>query len=148
MKRVGVDVGGTFTDLIYVDDEAGVILVHKLPTTPDDPSQGTIQGVKELADEAGAEPSALDQVFRALGRFRNVPEVRVVKHFHDHPAYVRALSDLVQEHWRPRGRPERIVITFHGLPRYTLDRGDPMPNAAVASLDGRHVARRVRGTTR
>jgi N-methylhydantoinase A/oxoprolinase/acetone carboxylase beta subunit len=38
MKRVGVDVGGTFTDLIYVDDEAGVIQVHKLPTTPDDPS--------------------------------------------------------------------------------------------------------------
>ena len=36
MKRIGVDVGGTFTDLIYVDDEAGVIRVHKLPTTPDD----------------------------------------------------------------------------------------------------------------
>ena len=43
MKRVGVDVGGTFTDLIYVDDEAGVIRVHKLPTTPEDPSQGTVQ---------------------------------------------------------------------------------------------------------
>ena len=40
MKRLGVDVGGTFTDLIYVDDEAGKILVHKLPTTPDDPSRG------------------------------------------------------------------------------------------------------------
>ena len=38
MKRLGVDVGGTFTDLIYVDDEAGQILVHKLAddarTTP------------------------------------------------------------------------------------------------------------------
>ena len=53
MKRIGVDVGGTFTDLIYVDDEAGVIRVHKLPTTPDDPSQGTIQGVKELAERGG-----------------------------------------------------------------------------------------------
>ena len=46
MKRVGVDVGGTFTDLIYVDDEASVIRVHKLPTTPGDPSQGTIQGIE------------------------------------------------------------------------------------------------------
>ena len=36
MKRVGVDVGGTFTDLIYVDDEAGVIRVHKLPTNNSD----------------------------------------------------------------------------------------------------------------
>ena len=55
MKRLGVDVGGTFTDLIYVDDEAGKILVHKLPTTPDDPSQGTVQGIRELAGEAGVE---------------------------------------------------------------------------------------------
>ena len=44
MKRLGVDVGGTFTDLIYVDDEAGEILVHKLPTTPDDPSRGHRRG--------------------------------------------------------------------------------------------------------
>jgi N-methylhydantoinase A/oxoprolinase/acetone carboxylase beta subunit len=63
MRRLGVDVGGTFTDLIYVDDEAGQILVHKLPTTPDDPSQGTVQGIKELTALAGTEPSQLEQVF-------------------------------------------------------------------------------------
>ena len=34
MKRLGVDVGGTFTDLIFVDDESGKIEIHKLPTTP------------------------------------------------------------------------------------------------------------------
>ena len=57
MKRIGVDVGGTFTDLIYVDDEAGVIRVHKLPTTPDDPSQGTDPGHPASSpSEAGAEP--------------------------------------------------------------------------------------------
>jgi N-methylhydantoinase A/oxoprolinase/acetone carboxylase beta subunit len=72
MKRIGVDVGGTFTDLIYVDDEAGVIRVHKLPTTPDDPSQGTIQGLEELAAEAGAEPSSLDQVFHGTTIATNI----------------------------------------------------------------------------
>ena len=72
MKRIGVDVGGTFTDLIYVDDEAGTIRVHKLPTTPDDPSQGTIQGVKELAEEAGADPSTLDQVFHGTTIATNI----------------------------------------------------------------------------
>jgi N-methylhydantoinase A/oxoprolinase/acetone carboxylase beta subunit len=72
VKRIGVDVGGTFTDLIYVDDEAGVIHVHKLPTTPDDPSQGTIQGVKELAGAAGAEPSSLDQVFHGTTIATNI----------------------------------------------------------------------------
>ena len=45
MKRLGVDVGGTFTDLIYIDDEGANILIHKLATTPDDPSRGTVEGI-------------------------------------------------------------------------------------------------------
>ncbi len=63
MKRLGVDVGGTFTDLIYVDDEAGRILVHKLATTPDDPAEGTVRGIRELTEQAGESLSSLDQVF-------------------------------------------------------------------------------------
>jgi len=63
VKRLGVDVGGTFTDLIYVDDDDGTILVHKLPTTPEDPSEGTVQGIQELTALAGEDASALDQVF-------------------------------------------------------------------------------------
>ena len=39
MKRIGVDVGGTFTDLILVDEETGRITVDKVPSTPDDPAQ-------------------------------------------------------------------------------------------------------------
>jgi 5-oxoprolinase (ATP-hydrolysing)/N-methylhydantoinase A len=72
MKRLGVDVGGTFTDLIYVDDEAGKILVHKIPTTPGDPSQGTVQGVQEVTQLAGVAPSELDQVFHGTTIATNI----------------------------------------------------------------------------
>lgn len=72
MKRLGVDVGGTFTDLIYVDDEAGKVLVHKLPTTPDDPSRGTIEGIQELTGQAGESPGALDQVFHGTTIATNI----------------------------------------------------------------------------
>ncbi len=72
MKRVGVDVGGTFTDLIYVDDEAGVIRVHKLPTTPDDPSRGTVAGITEVTQAAGAAPAVLDQVFHGTTIATNI----------------------------------------------------------------------------
>lgn len=72
MKRLGVDVGGTFTDLIYVDDEAGAVLVHKLPTTPDDPSRGTVQGIRELTAQAGETPAALDQVFHGTTIATNI----------------------------------------------------------------------------
>jgi 5-oxoprolinase (ATP-hydrolysing)/N-methylhydantoinase A len=72
VKRLGVDVGGTFTDLIYVDDETGTVLVHKVPTTPADPSQGTVQGVREVTDEARAAPSELDQVFHGTTIATNI----------------------------------------------------------------------------
>ncbi len=72
MKRVGVDVGGTFTDLIEVDDETGQVLVHKLPTTPEDPSQGTVQGIREITAEAGLEPADLDQVFHGTTIATNI----------------------------------------------------------------------------
>ena len=72
MRRLGVDVGGTFTDLIYVDDVAGQILVHKLPTTPDDPSQGTVQGIRELTELAGTDPSQLEQVFHGTTIATNI----------------------------------------------------------------------------
>ncbi len=72
MKRLGVDVGGTFTDLIYVDDEAGTITVHKVPTTPADPSQGTVQGIRELCESAGTAPAQLEQVFHGTTIATNI----------------------------------------------------------------------------
>jgi N-methylhydantoinase A/oxoprolinase/acetone carboxylase beta subunit len=72
VKRVGVDVGGTFTDFVYVDDEAGVVHVHKVPTTPDDPSKGTVQGIGEITGEAGQSPASLDQVFHGTTIATNI----------------------------------------------------------------------------
>jgi len=72
VKRLGVDVGGTFTDLIYVDDEAGRIAVHKVPTTPEDPSEGTLAGLREICEGAGAAPSDLDQIFHGTTIATNI----------------------------------------------------------------------------
>lgn len=74
---------------------------------------------------ASTTASVLDEVAAYLRRVRNVPEIRVVKHFHDHPAYIGALAQLVRDHWAKSGRPDKLVMSFHGLPRYTQVRGDP-----------------------
>src|SRR5256714_1859406 len=74
---------------------------------------------------ASTTASALDEVGGFLRRVRNVPEIRLVRHFHDHPLYIAALANLVREYWRQSGRPDRLLMSFHGLPRYTLARGDP-----------------------
>lgn len=69
--------------------------------------------------------TALDDVFRTLMRMRNMPALRTVRHFHDQPAYIQALAQSVREHWRQHGRGEKLVMSFHGVPRFTLDKGDP-----------------------
>ena len=63
MQLIGVDVGGTFTDLVLADTTTNTAVVHKVPTTPDDPSIGAIEGVRELCRRNGIDPAGIDHVF-------------------------------------------------------------------------------------
>ncbi|MDQ7989298.1 MAG: ferrochelatase [Candidatus Dactylopiibacterium sp.] len=74
---------------------------------------------------ASTSASAMDALGRAMQRIRNLPELRVVRSFHAHPGYIGALAARVTEHWRRNGLPEKFVMSFHGTPRFSLDRGDP-----------------------
>ena len=69
--------------------------------------------------------SIYDAVFAHYAQVRNVPELRFVKNYHDSDAYIDALHDSVLEHWEHNGRPEKLVISFHGVPKRTLMLGDP-----------------------
>ena len=60
MQRIGVDVGGTFTDLILIDEAAGAITVDKVPSTPDDPARAVMTGVDALCAKAGVGLQAVD----------------------------------------------------------------------------------------
>lgn len=63
MKTIGVDVGGTFTDLVLADMASGELAIHKVATTPDDPSQGVMNGIAELCAVNGVAPSQISHVF-------------------------------------------------------------------------------------
>src|SRR5581483_475740 len=60
--RLGVDVGGTFTDLLLVHDESGRLHRVKTPSTPADPSQGVLNGVRRICEESGVPPGELRYV--------------------------------------------------------------------------------------
>ncbi len=78
---------------------------------------------------ASTTASVFDELARCLSQSRNVPGIRMVRSFHDHPAYIDAVVRNVLDYWMKAGRPDfekdRLVISFHGLPRFHLDRGDP-----------------------
>src|SRR5919198_2393192 len=72
MKRVGVDVGGTFTDLILVDEEEGRITVDKVPSTPNDPSRGVVEGVQGLCAKAGVALGEVDNLLHGTTVATNI----------------------------------------------------------------------------
>ena len=72
MKRIGVDVGGTFTDLILVDEEAGTIHVDKVPSTPDDPARGTVAGVAQLCNTNDLSLAEIDAILHGTTVATNI----------------------------------------------------------------------------
>ncbi len=74
---------------------------------------------------ASSTASALDAVWRILLKMRNVPAIRTIRNYHDHPSYIKALAQSVREHWAINGKPEKLVMSFHGVPKFHLLKGDP-----------------------
>lgn len=60
--RLGVDVGGTFTDLLLIDESSGQTYMAKVPSTPDDSSVGVLNGIGRICDESGIDPTKVNQV--------------------------------------------------------------------------------------
>ncbi len=69
--------------------------------------------------------SVWDAVFAHFERVRNIPELRLVRSYHDHPAYIEALAASVRAYWAQHGQGERLLMSFHGVPKRTLQLGDP-----------------------
>lgn len=77
---------------------------------------------------ASTTASALDAITAWLSRTRRQPEIRSIGHYHDDPGYLDALEQSVRDHWRRNGLPDAstcLLFSFHGLPRFHLERGDP-----------------------
>lgn len=69
--------------------------------------------------------SIYDAVFSHYERVRNLPELRLVKHYHDHDGYLDALAANIEAQWEGQGRPDKLVMSFHGIPKRALTLGDP-----------------------
>lgn len=69
--------------------------------------------------------STFDALSRALSKQRWVPEIEFINCYHDHPAYIQACVSRIRNYWETNTRNDKLVFSFHGLPRAHLDNGDP-----------------------
>jgi len=69
---------------------------------------------------------------------RNQPELRLVRGYAEHPAYINALAEQVARHWEQEGRPnfaagDKLVLSFHGIPKRSVGLGDPYYSECLAT---------------
>lgn len=69
--------------------------------------------------------STFEAVSRAICRWRWVPELHFINQYHDHPLYIEALANSIREQLQQSGQPEKLLMSFHGIPKVTQEDGDP-----------------------
>lgn len=74
---------------------------------------------------ASTTATVVDEVNRLASCMRNQPELRFIKRFHDFAPYIDAVATKIEQSWLEGGRPEKLVMSFHGLPKRCADLGDP-----------------------
>ncbi len=69
--------------------------------------------------------STLEEVNKALGAWKKTPELRFIEDYHQNTDYVQCLANSVLEHQLQHGKPDKLMVSFHGIPQRFVDNGDP-----------------------
>jgi protoporphyrin/coproporphyrin ferrochelatase len=68
--------------------------------------------------------SVFDAVYTWAAKVRRIPELRFVNNYHDDAGYISALASRIESYWKAHGKPNKLVMSFHGVPERTLHLGD------------------------
>ncbi len=74
---------------------------------------------------ASTSASIFDRVTQVLRDWRVIPELRFIRHYPDYPAFIDALAESVRRFQAEHGMPQRLLMSFHGIPKEYNDKGDP-----------------------
>ena len=76
-----------------------------------------------------------DQLADIVRSERNVPDIYTIKSFHIQAEYIEALAQSIRNHWQEKGRNQRLLISFHGIPQEYTDKGDPYYEHCMATAE-------------
>lgn len=82
---------------------------------------------------ASTTASTFDQLARILMRRRNLPGFEFIRCYGTDPGYILALAHSVREYQQVHGQPDRLMLSFHGIPREYAEKGDPYPEECAAT---------------
>lgn len=69
--------------------------------------------------------STFDAISKEIQSWRWIPSLHFISSYHDHPGYINALANSINEHFATYGKPEKLVFSYHGMPKLFHSNGDP-----------------------
>lgn len=69
--------------------------------------------------------SAFDAIAKELSQWRHIPSLHFINTYHDHPDFIEALAESIRVDFENQGKPEKLVLSYHGMPERNLHLGDP-----------------------
>lgn len=69
--------------------------------------------------------STFDEVTKTLSGWRWIPSLKFISTYHDDSLYIQALAKSIKEHIEANGMPDRLIFSYHGMPKHFFDNGDP-----------------------
>ena len=135
-RRQGHDgIDGRVRDALRRTVDSGHAGAHTRRRLHQDPRRITLYPQYAASTTA----SVMDEVARCMLEWRNTARNPYVRDFAGDPD-ISALAASVREHWARNGEPEKLVMSFHGVPRFSLDKGDPTTaNARRPAAAGRSL---------
>lgn len=79
--------------------------------------------------------STFDAISHELQKWRWLPDLEFISHYHNHPAYIDSLASSAREFWEEESKPEKLLMSFHGIPQEYADAGDPYPDECRATAE-------------
>ena len=77
--------------------------------------------------------STFDALGKALSKHRWVPDLRFVNDYYDNENYTKAIGDSITQHWQQHGRNQKLIMSFHGVPKKYISKGDPYEQQCLES---------------
>lgn len=79
--------------------------------------------------------STFDVVHKLIKSTDNFPDIQLIQDYHDDTLYIQALKQSVENHWKAHGKPQRLIISFHGIPKVYCENGDIYPQHCERTAD-------------
>ncbi|MCV6625103.1 MAG: ferrochelatase [Cellvibrionaceae bacterium] len=124
----------------FADTSVHYAMSYGQPSLPSVIAQLQAQGIERIGiiplyPQYSATTTAVvyDQLAKIQLASREIADTRVCKSYYQRPAYIKALAASVRAHWAEQGQAERLLMSFHGIPKRCVDLGDPYYQHCMAT---------------